>query len=61
MDYLNLYKNFPIAVTEIKDEHVEKRYAQNDAQYVASRQEYKYILHELLVGDNDIKRQISRY
>ncbi len=54
-DYLCLYKKFPIVVTQVKDENVQNGYAQNYAQLVASRQEYKYMLPALLVGDKDIK------
>jgi hypothetical protein len=60
LDYLCSYKKFPIAVTEVKDENVQKGYAQNDAQLVASRQEYKFMLPALLVDDNDIQIQSKK-
>ena len=44
LDYLFLYKKFPITMTEVKDEEIEKGVAQNDAQLVAGRQEYKFHL-----------------
>lgn len=41
LDYLFLYRKFPIPVTEVKNEDIEAGVAQNDAQLVAARQEYK--------------------
>ena len=44
LDYLFLYKKFAVALTEVKEENIQGAIAQNDAQLVASRQEYKYKL-----------------
>lgn len=41
VDYLFLYKRFSVVVTEVKNEDFESGIAQNDAQMVAGRQEYK--------------------
>jgi hypothetical protein len=55
LDFLYLYKKFPIAITEVKDEDLDQGIAQNDALLVASRQEYKFKLHEYIAGDKEIQ------
>jgi len=44
LDYMFLYKKFPITMTEVKDEDIASGIAQNDAQLVAGRQQYKFHL-----------------
>lgn len=44
LDYLFLYRRFPVTITEVKNEDIEGGVAQNDAQLVARRQVYKYDL-----------------
>jgi hypothetical protein len=60
LDYLYLYKRFPIAITEVKNEDVNHGLAQNDAQLIASRQEYKFKLHEYIVDDAEIEKNQKR-
>lgn len=55
LEYLCLYRRFPMAVTEVKDEDLDQGVAQNDAQLVASRQDYKFKLHKYLVDDDEIQ------
>lgn len=57
LDYLYLYKRFPIVITEVKDEDIDQGIAQNDAQLIASRQEYKFKLHEYIVDDEEIEKK----
>jgi hypothetical protein len=59
VDYLFLYKKFPVIMTEVKDEEIGRGVAQNDAQLVAGRQEYKYNLQDHLpdLKENSKKRK----
>eukprot|EP01031_Cornospumella_fuschlensis_P029200 gene29200-35245_t len=57
LDYLFLYKRFPITITEVKDEDLMGGVAQNDAQLVAGRQVYKY---ELQIHFPDELREQSK-
>ncbi len=41
VDYIFVYKNFSVVMTEVKNEDIESGIAQNDAQMIAGRQEYK--------------------
>jgi len=57
LDYLFLYKKFPVTLTEVKDDNIEGGVAQNDAQLVASRQEYLFHLQDYVPELKEVSKK----